>query len=67
MQRIVQVRNALVGAVNAQRILDQVVGADAQEIHLARQGRSGKRGRRHLDHDAHLDRIGKCQPALAQL
>ena len=37
MQRIVQVRHRVVGAVDGQRVLDQVVGADRQEIELAQE------------------------------
>ena len=36
MQRVVQVRHLLVGAVDGQRVLDQVVGADGEEIQLLR-------------------------------
>ncbi|MCY1431356.1 hypothetical protein D9M71_473220 [compost metagenome] len=41
-------------AVDGQRVLGQVVGADAEEVHLARQHRGEQRGGRHLDHDADL-------------
>ncbi len=55
VQRIVQVRHRIVGAVDRERVLDQVVGADRQEIEVAgevfqRQRRSG-----HLDHAADRD------------
>jgi hypothetical protein len=34
VQRVVQVRHRLVGAVDGQRVLDQVVGADGQEVEV---------------------------------
>ena len=34
MQWVVQVRDRLVGPVNRQRVLDQVIGADRQEVEM---------------------------------
>ena len=36
VQRVVEVRDRVVGAVDGERVLDEVVGADRQEVELAR-------------------------------
>ncbi len=55
MQGIVEGRDLLVGTVDGQRVLDQVVGADRQEIEAAQEEADGERRRRHFDHAADLD------------
>ena len=35
VQRVVEVRHRVVGAVDGERVLDQVVGADRQEVRAA--------------------------------
>ena len=52
MQRVVQIGHLLIGAVDRQRVLDQVVGADREEIGFAGQRVGGERRARHLDHRA---------------
>ena len=52
VQRLVAIGHALVGAIDRQRVLDEIVGADGEEVDLAREQRRGERRRRHLDHDA---------------
>ena len=56
MQRVVQVRHRFVGAVDGQRVLDQVVGADRQEVEVLQEGAQRQRRRRDLDHRAQLHR-----------
>ena len=46
VQRLVAVRDALVGAIDRERVLNEIVGADGEEVHFARQQRCGERGRR---------------------
>src|SRR4051812_32945022 len=55
MQRIVQVGDRVVRAVDRQRVLDEIVRPDRQEIELAREYAERKGGRRHLYHPANLD------------
>jgi hypothetical protein len=52
MERLVEVGHILVAAVDGEGVLDQVVGADGEEIDLVREavGHQGRGG--HLDHDA---------------
>ncbi len=57
VQRIVQVRHRVVGAVDRQRVLDQVVGAERQEVQLLHEHRQRQRRRRDLDHAADLDAL----------
>ena len=52
MQRLVQPRHALVGAIDGEAILNQVVGADREKIDFPRQQIRGVRRGRNLDHDA---------------
>ena len=52
MQRLVQPRHALVGAIDGQAVLNQIVGADGEEVDLARQQIGRVRRGRNLDHDA---------------
>ena len=65
MQRLVQARHALVGAIDRQAVLNQIVRADREEVHFARQQIRGVRGRRHFDH--HADRHGRTGSPRAPL
>jgi len=56
MHRVVKVRDSLVGTVNRQRVLDQVVGADGEKVEVFEEQRNGERGGGHFDHGAQLDR-----------
>ncbi len=55
MQRLVEIGHAFVGAIDGQRVLDEIVGADGEEVGLLRQQVGGQRRRRHLDHRADRD------------
>ena len=52
MQRLVEVRDAIVGAIDGQAVLDQIVGADGQEVDFRREQIGGERRGRHFDHRA---------------
>ena len=66
MQAVVERRHAGVVAVDRQQVLDQVVGADGQEVGAARKRRRLQGGRGHLHH--HADRrAGDRAPLVAQL
>ena len=52
----VKIGNTLVAAVDRQRVLDEVVGADREERALVGECARHQRGARHLDHDSGLDR-----------
>ena len=54
VQRIVQVRHGIVGAIDRERVLDQVVRPDRKKIQLADEIFQGQRRGRHLDHPADL-------------
>ena len=67
MQRVVEVGDLFVAAVDRQGVLDQIVGADGEEIGFARQCIGGQRRRRHLDHHPQRrDDLGKGDAAPAQ-
>ncbi len=55
MQGVVEVRHGIVGAVDGQGVLDQVVGADGQKIQLLGEALHHERGGRNFDHAADLD------------
>src|SRR5271170_5397528 len=67
MERLVQVRNLGIVAVGGEQVLDQVIGADREEINLAREPRRQPHRRRHLDHDSHFDIGIVLEPFLEQL
>jgi hypothetical protein len=50
MQGVVDVGYVLVAAVDRECVLSQVVGADAEEVALARERVGGDRSRRNFDH-----------------
>src|SRR6185369_663821 len=52
VQRVVERGHLFVGTVDGQRVLDQVVGADRQEIETAQKKADGQRGGRNFDHAA---------------
>ena len=55
VQRIVQMRHGFIGTVDRQRVLDQVIGADRQEIDIFEEHAGGEGRRRHLDHGSEQD------------
>ena len=64
VQGVVEVGDALVGAVHGEGVLDEVVGADGEEVEAAGEAPRGERRPRHLDHGA--DRKARVEtPALA--
>ncbi len=56
MRRLVEMRDVLVQAVDGDRVLDEVVGADGEEVDLLRDEIGGECGAGNLDHraDFHL-------------
>ena len=67
MHRLVAVRDPFVGAVDGERVLNEIVGANREEVHLAREERGGEGRRGHLDHDPdrHGRRLDTAIPELA--
>jgi hypothetical protein len=61
------VGHGLVHPVNGQRVLDQVVGADGEEVHVLGQQIGDGHRRGHLDHDTHLHLGVERVPSGAQL
>ena len=55
IELLVERRHGSVAAVDGHQVLDQVVRADAQEVHLCGDLLGHHRGARDLDHDADLD------------
>ncbi len=55
VQRLVEVGHVAVLPVDGQRVLDEVVGADAEEVGLLRQPVGDPRRAGRLDHDAHRE------------
>src|SRR5438552_1642836 len=66
MQWIVEMRYRLVGAIDGECVLDQVVGADRQEIQSLQERVHGKHRRRNLDHPADRDAGVERHSLLAQ-
>ncbi len=54
-QRLAEVRDLGIVAIGGHEVLDQVVGADRDEIGLAQDRVDADGRRRHLDHDTRLD------------
>ena len=54
VQRVVQMGHRFVRAVDGQRVLDQVVRADRQEVEVAQEAAHDEGRRRHFDHGAQL-------------
>ncbi len=55
MQRLVVIGHPIVGAIDGQRVLDQIVGADGEEVDIGGEQVRGQRRRRDLDHRTDLD------------
>ena len=64
MQRLVEMRHALIGAIDGKTALNQVVRADGQKVALSREQVRRECGRRHFDHDADPERPGRRSPRL---
>ena len=62
MVGLVQIGDLLVTPVDRQRVLDQVVRADGEEVHPLGQKIGAQGGARHLDHraDLHLFVVGNA-------
>ena len=67
MMRVVEAAQVIVLAVAGQRVLGQIVGADAEEIDLLRQTVAVDGGGGRLDHDADLDLLAVGDALLLQL
>ncbi len=67
MERLIQVRHVLVHPVHGQRVLDQVVRPDAEEVHLARQDIADHGGAGRLHHDPERYRRVVGFPPLVQI
>ena len=67
MRRLVKMRDAVVEPVNRQRVLDQIVGPDAEEPHMTRQTIRHDDRRGNFDHRPNLHRLVKRKPLPAQL
>ena len=67
MSGLVEVGDALVEAVDGQGVLDEVVGADAEEFDAAGEGFSGDGGGRDLDHGADFEVFLEAGAFLAEL
>ena len=66
VQRIVEVVDLVIDPVDGQGVLDQIVGADRQEIQVAGEQVGTHRRCRNLDHATHRQVLIKGQPTLAQ-
>jgi len=55
MQRVIKIVHGVVHAVNRERVLDEVVGADGEEVEIGREQVGRHCRRRHLDHAADGD------------
>jgi hypothetical protein len=51
VERVVQSGHLLVGSVDGQRVLDEIVGADTDEIHVSKQPVQNPDGPRNFHHD----------------
>ena len=65
MQRLIEIGDRLVSTVDRQGVLDQIVGADGEEVDLAGQAIGDERRRRHLHHHSQRDiGIARHAPGL---
>ena len=64
VQRVVQMRYRLVGTIDCQRVLDQVVSADRQEVKILQEQLERQRGSRNLDHGTEPHRPVGRSPAV---
>jgi hypothetical protein len=60
--RIVERGHARVGSVDRQQVLDQVVGADAEEVDLGRQEIGGRSSGRHLEVEPDRGVLAELRP-----
>ena len=67
MRRLVKVGDLFVQPVDGQRVLDEVVGADAEKLHALGQAVGDHRRGRRLDHHPDLDGVGKGRAFGAEL
>ena len=67
MEGGIEVRDLLIHPVNGQGILDEIVGADTDEIHFFGEKIGHDGGRRHLDHDADGNMAADGMPFFDQL
>src|SRR6266704_5652095 len=66
MCRFVEMRHALVHPINRDRVLNEIVRADAEEIDFAREKIRGDRGARDLDHRTDFHLVVERMPFAAQ-
>src|SRR3989338_8255352 len=64
---LIEIGDLLVDAVNSQRVLNQVIGANGEKVHLRRQEVAGHRRGGHFDHRPHLDLLGHRHSLLGEL
>ena len=67
MRRLVEVGDLLVQPIHRQRVLDEVVGADAEKLHASGQAVGDHRRRWRLDHYPDLNVLGERHPLVAEL
>ncbi len=56
VQRVIHVRHRLIGAVNRQGVLDQIIGADGQKVEILQKRAQRQRGGGNFNHCADFDR-----------
>jgi hypothetical protein len=52
MKRLIELGDPRIGTIDGQKVLDQIIRADSEKIHLTRQEISRGGGRRHLEGQA---------------
>ena len=67
MQRLVEIADVLVRAIDGQRVLNEVIRPDGEEVDLFRQDVGNQRGRRHLHHDPDFQVVVVVVAFLVQL
>src|SRR5579864_3578619 len=67
MQRLIQMRNSWIVAVSRQQVLDKIICADREEIHLRDEPRRERYSRWHLDHNPDRDIWVMFEAFLVQL
>ena len=65
--RIIKAPNLFIAAVNRQRVLHQIVRADAEKIDLLPKGFEHNHRRRNLDHNAKRNRVVERHPLFVEL
>ena len=58
VRRLIEMRDPLVQAIDRDRVLDEIVRADAEKIHFPRERFRAKGRARNLDHRAHIRFVG---------